>query len=431
MSESELMKMYEEDVKDHIESLLNKEGIESVVKYVENQIGLIQRGELSLPEWLSSRVLLKNVLELILRYLRVKEPDESISEIKRSALKIIWDLYLRVVLELELLKAEEYIKVINFKYLRRRRLPEIVEIKEDIESELRKMGLIEYRIPDDFKGLLEYVGKDIRDLRTLLDNESILRKLLDKGLVRLVILPTSVDLFLLRGDNEEIEVKVDLASELIRKISDIEYIRELYGEELGRILKMFNKVGPSVRVERKTEDIVVQKVVQKEEKKEEERYKLRVSLQEGALELIGKSGSLNNHAIEFLKSEGYDIVEDGDLVRFRKKVDNIDILLNNIASLRNVINIEVDDKSPSWFKALVKDPELAEFLQELRNKITQELDVEKPIPNVKVWEIAISLGYTYEDTYKHIGKLVQEGLLGIHMERRRVHYLLRDPLKLM
>ena len=429
MSELELMKMYEEDVKNHIESLLSKEGIDSVMKYIEGQIGLIQRGELSLPEWLSSRVLLKKVLEIILRYLRIKEPDESVTEVKKSALKVIWDLYLRVVLELELLKAEEYVKVINFKYLRRRRLPEVVEIKEDIESELRKIGLIEYRIPDDFKGILRYVGKDIRDLRTLLDNEGILRKLLDKGLVRLVILPTSVDLFLLRGDNEEIEINVNLAEDLIRKVSDIDYIRELYGEELDRVLNIFNKIGSSVRIEKKTiGGVVVQKVVQKEE---EERYKLRVSLQEGALELIGKSDGLNNHAIELLKSEGFDIEEEGDLIKFRKKVDNIDTLLNSIASLRNVINIEVDDKSPSWFKALVEDPELAEFLQELRNKITQELDVEKPIPNVKVWEIAISLGYTYEDTYKHIGKLVQEGLLGIHMERRRVHYLLRDPLKLM
>ena len=429
MSELELMKMYEEDVKNHIESLLSKEGIDSVMKYIEGQIGLIQRGELSLPEWLSSRVLLKKVLEIILRYLRIKESDESVAEVKKSALKVIWDLYLRVVLELELLKAEEYVKVINFKYLRRRRLPEVVEIKEDIESELRKIGLIEYRIPDDFKGILRYVGKDIRDLRTLLDNEGILRKLLDKGLVRLVILPTSVDLFLLRGDNEEIEINVNLAEELIRKVSDIDYIRELYGEELDRVLNIFNKIGSSVRIEKKTiGGVVVQKVVQKEE---EERYKLRVSLQEGALELIGKSDGLNNHAIELLKSEGFDIEEEGDLIKFRKKVDNIDTLLNSIASLRNVINIEVDDKSPSWFKALVEDPELAEFLQELRNKITQELDVEKPIPNVKVWEIAISLGYTYEDTYKHIGKLVQEGLLGIHMERRRVHYLLRDPLKLM
>ena len=429
MSELELMKMYEEDVKNHIESLLSKEGIDSVMKYIEGQIGLIQRGELSLPEWLSSRVLLKKVLEIILRYLRIKESDESVAEVKKSALKVIWDLYLRVVLELELLKAEEYVKVINFKYLRRRRLPEVVEIKEDIESELRKIGLIEYRIPDDFKGILRYVGKDIRDLRTLLDNEGILRKLLDKGLVRLVVLPTSVDLFLLRGDNEEIEINVNLAEELIRKVSDIDYIRELYGEELDRVLNIFNKIGSSVRIEKKTiGGVVVQKVVQKEE---EERYKLRVSLQEGALELIGKSDGLNNHAIELLKSEGFDIEEEGDLIKFRKKVDNIDTLLNSIASLRNVINIEVDDKSPSWFKALVEDPELAEFLQELRNKITQELDVEKPIPNVKVWEIAISLGYTYEDTYKHIGKLVQEGLLGIHMERRRVHYLLRDPLKLM
>ncbi|MCD6096092.1 MAG: hypothetical protein J7J99_05965, partial [Thermoprotei archaeon] len=407
MSELELMKMYEKDVKNRIESLLSKEDMDSVMKYIEGQIGLIQRGELSLPEWLSSRVLLKNVLEIILRYLRIKESDESVAEVKKSALKVIWDLYLRVVLELELLKAEEYVKVINFKYLRRRRLPEVVEIKEDIESELRKIGLIEYRIPDDFKGILRYVGKDIRDLRTLLDNEGILRKLLDKGLVRLVILPTSVDLFLLRGDNEEIKINVNLAEELIRKVSDIDYIRELYGEELDRVLNIFNKIGSSVRIEKKTiGKVVVQKVVQKEE---EERYKLRVSLQEGALELIGKSDGLNNHAIEFLKSEGFDIVEEGDLIKFRKKVDNIDTLLNSIASLRNVINIEVDDKSPSWFKALVEDPELAEFLQELRNKITQELDVEKPIPNVKVWEIAISLGYTYEDTYKHIGKLVQEG----------------------
>ncbi|RLF19989.1 MAG: hypothetical protein DRZ82_03850 [Thermoprotei archaeon] len=426
MNEMEIARIYEDEIKENITHLA-EQSMESVVEYVEKQVKLIEKRDLVLPYWLASKILLKNMLEFIINHIPISRVS---GELERTVRKLS-NLYLRISLEVDLLKAGEYVKILNLRYVKREKLPDTIELKENVEDELKRLGILEYRLSDEMNSLLRLIGKEISDLNVIVRSGHILKRLMEKGLIRVLIVPKEIDILMLAKGYKERKaptktIEPQLIKRLLEAILRIGHIKELYGDELEEVLNILGRASViEGEVKEETTTAKVEKGV-----KEIVEGALKINFSDGTIEIIGKRGAISEDLEEYLRHGGYDLVYEEDLVKFKKKVDNVDSLLNDLSSLRGNITVKADEKSPSWFKALVNDPNLAEFLRKLRSKIIKEIDGNNPIPNVKVWEVAISLGYTYEDTYKYIGKLVREGLLGIYMEKRRVHYILRDPLKM-